>query len=203
MGLGSIPGAARAYLSLLRMRAAIRHGPTLWIVSGPSSAGKTTFLASARCAGLTGLASDAPVIRPSKIADRAHTVLTRDAYLHYNISRPALRGANKGFDPDALLDYGHDPAWREIAELRVRKRAILLVVDRATLMRRVEARETRETWDQRRYRGEKWIRLFATVDLEAIYAAWRAELEQSAIPYFELDATRPRFPPLAIWEPSD
>src|SRR5215217_2286916 len=59
----------------------------LWIISGPTSVGKSTFLASPRCTELTGLPSGSPVYWPVDNL-RAEDLSSVDAYFHYNILRP-------------------------------------------------------------------------------------------------------------------
>lgn len=179
-----------AYIHLLKQRAARRSGPTLWIISGPSSAGKTTFLRSPRCAELTGLQAETPVVRMGRARDRLPLILKRDVFLHYNILRPGLWGMNQGLGPTDLLDFrSNDREWRLVASLPIAKRAIVLVADAETLVSRVRQRTTREKWSDQPYPREKFLDAFESTEPAALYEAWRAELSASGIPFVEVDAT--------------
>jgi hypothetical protein len=193
MGGGARNPAVYAYVRALRIRARVRtargSGPTLWIVAGPSSSGKSTFLRSDRAPAITGLPADTPVIRAGRVRDRMPLLLRTDAYVHYNISRPLFSGGET--DPARLvgLDWRRtDRAWRDVASLPVAKRAIVLVADRETLLERVRERRTREPSSTLGYSRRKFRRHLRAVDPAAIYDQWREELTQCGIPYVELDA---------------
>src|SRR5689334_21803050 len=78
----------------------------LWIISGPSSVGKTQFIRSARCVELTGLSSDSAILSPSQV-ERGMTA-SGDALYHYNILRPSNKevsqASSNGLVKSATLD---------------------------------------------------------------------------------------------------
>ena len=60
----------------------------LFIISGPSSVGKSHFLRGGHAAAITGIAADAPVYIPGEGIPKP-LPNNRDCFLHYNINRPA------------------------------------------------------------------------------------------------------------------
>lgn len=177
-----------------RMRRSAAAIPTLWIVGGPSSVGKSRFLACRRANEVTGLPPGTPVLFPGRLT--SDTSLETDAYLHYNILRGAGGGAGDGRSSPSPPNYRDDRRWRLAMRLPVQKRAVLLVADWDTLVERVRSRVVTEEGRQRRYRVDAWLDLYRRIDLAAIYDAWRRELDRRRIPVMELDATRADYPEL-------
>ena len=180
----------------------------LWIVSGPSSAGKSTFLASPRCREITGLGPDAPVRLPNATGIEAGDL--SDSFVHYNLLRPAhrfLRLAGAGKPPrraflarllrrgtahpddaafaQAAVDFRDDPAWRAVLAVPSAKKAVVLVAGRERIIERV--RERREIEPNRGaeksnvYPSKFWLALYARIDLPRLYRAWCDELTACGI----------------------
>jgi hypothetical protein len=166
----------------------------LWIVSGPSSVGKSTFIASQRCRDLTGLPPDAPMLWPGD-GPLPTALDATDALFHYNILRPINKGVAHDF---ATPNFAGEATWAGIVAHPVPKRAIVLVADKDTLLRRIDERSDREADGLRaggtRYPRKRWRRLVEATDLAAVYVAWRRELSDRHIPYLMLDATGDDYP---------
>lgn len=171
-----------------------QRSPKLWIVSGPTSAGKSRLLSSPRAGQLTSLEPGAPVLFPPKLGKLPE--LSRDSYLHYNLLRPAQIAAKEGDAVAGATDFGTDPRWRQILDLSADRRAVILVAGRETLMNRSRGRTLNEPDRKRRYKPSKWLALYEQVDLDDIYRAWREELARQRIPYVEVDAEAESFPVL-------
>jgi hypothetical protein len=174
---------------LARLRNRLGQGTTMWIVGAPSSGGKTTFIRSAACQRVTGLPQGTEVVRPGRLRDKLPLLLTRDTILHYNLLRPVLWAQNQPKPPSNPLDFGAcDSVWRLLIRLPVKKRAVIVVADDATLLDRVEARTTREKWSDSPYQRAKFLDFYAKCPPSALYAAWRAELTDRGIPFVEIDS---------------
>lgn len=192
----------------------------LWIVSGPTSVGKSTFMSSPRCAEVTGLELETPVVFP-EAQDRLDEVGS-DAFYHYNILRPlALRrrglekGAAQGSLPRGFRDFSGDRRWGNLMRREGRKSAVVLVASQETIMRRVMERRTVETHagfsarpeeaglarddgdpgqDRDRYRHLRWANLLRTVDLPSLYAAWCQELRGCGVRYVIVNGEHDSYP---------
>jgi 2-polyprenyl-3-methyl-5-hydroxy-6-metoxy-1,4-benzoquinol methylase len=183
----------------------------LWIISGPTSAGKTTFIASARSAEITGLPPTTPLVFPSADAE-SFELGPSDAFYHYNILRPVMMGGGRrraklamlqggDFEPDAI-DFERDAAWTEVAKSAVAKQAIVLVASKQTLLERIRQRkrvedpelEGRKVKD---YPAQRWLKVIEQIDLGELYQAWCQELRRRDIPYVLVNGSDDRYPTIA------
>jgi hypothetical protein len=155
----------------------------LWIISGPTSAGKSTFIASPRAFALTGLPPECPVLWPSMTLQLSDMRM-RDAFFHYNILRsvapkhwPAeLAGQCVEAVTLEAIRFDRDRRWIELLDSHVEKKAIVLVAGKQTLVQRIEQRSINEEPDlsgreAKDYPTTLWLRLMEQVDLPALYAA--------------------------------
>lgn len=158
----------------------------IWIVSGPSSAGKSHFLDSPRAAELTGLPPRTRVWFPKEIGPGAPPA-GEDAFIHYNILRPFQRaGRPRDVEIGPHLFEG-DKQWRAILALPGEKKAVIVVAERETLVKRVKERAGVEADDRHAYSPQKWLRVYEAIDLGAVYREWRAELMRQGIQYVKVD----------------
>ena len=164
--------------------------PTLWLVSGPTSAGKTRLINSPRIRELTGLGEDAPVLHPNDLTRKLR--LSRDTVLHYNLLRPAQRSVQKGGQP--VHDFGIDRKLGQALALDAERRALILVASKAKLTERSGQRIENEPGSGNDYGRTKWLDLYERVDLDELYGAWRDELRRLQIPWVELDSESQSFP---------
>ncbi len=124
----------------------------LWIVSGPTSVGKSTFLASSRCAEITGLPRGTPVFLPAHHPHLDELGAT-DALYHYNILRPLdlkrqyeQRGLQKGqFAISKATDFNRDPGWNDLTRVETTKKAVVLVAGRQAILQRIRQRQAVES----------------------------------------------------------
>lgn len=163
----------------------------LWIISGPSSVGKSTFLTRSRCAAVTGLSAGTPIVWPTAQA-RLDELGSADVLYHYNILREEARGPTS---------FAHDAAWRDIVRRDLPKRAIILVASKHVLMQRMRQRQIIEHaaltgHGETSYPGQHWIDCLEHVDLAALYAAWRQELRDHGIPYQLLNSEDDMYRPI-------
>jgi hypothetical protein len=161
----------------------------IWIVSGPTSAGKSTFVASRRCEQMTALPSSTRVWFPKEIAPGSPPP-GADALIHYNILRPFQKAEDpRAVKVDARL-FDADPKWHAIIDLPAKKRAVVVVASKGKLVERVKARAHVEAGEPHEYGVEKWLRVYEAIDLDAVYAAWRAELARHGISAVNVDGER-------------
>jgi hypothetical protein len=165
-----------------------------WLISGPSSVGKTTFIRSSRCLALTGLSPETPILKPVNAAGpdgRLQSV--KDCFVHYNILRPVSLFAKREAEKTSAIEeyrarsvrFGDDPWWRGFAQAAAEKKALVLIANRAGILERAR--------DRARYKFDYWEALYQKVKLSDIYRAWAAELNRAGIPYTFVDATNPGY----------
>ena len=166
----------------------------LWIISGPSSVGKSTFIKSEQFFALTGVRADAPVLKPKNQPGLDPRLLGEaDCFVHYNILRPvslfAKREANAQTPDDQFrarsTQFEKDPWWTEFSARTGDKRAVVLVANRGVILHRVANR--------RGYKVEYWRALYQKLNLPDIYRAWCSELERNEIPFVFADATASKY----------
>ncbi len=188
----------------------------IWIVSGPSSCGKSSFIRSPRALEITGLTHDQEVIFPFQKLDKLMRS-ARGAFFHYNICRPLWIIARKRplvylsliypslpfwkiLDNSAYdfinekWDYRIDPKWMRFLSLEHQKKAVVLVADKNTLLRRVLERKKREdelgTTGARKkdYPRDHWAFVYSFLDMPLIYGLWCKELARAGISFTLLDS---------------
>lgn len=146
----------------------------LWIISGPSSVGKSTFLMGARCREITGSNPESSVFFAHDQPDSAASG-SGDSFVHYNTLRPVDKfrrkweaaRQNKGRpslparlrqwvtsarddDPTpeawakAAGNFQSDPAWAALCQREGPKKAIVLLADRERILARVRERRVGE-----------------------------------------------------------
>jgi 2-polyprenyl-3-methyl-5-hydroxy-6-metoxy-1,4-benzoquinol methylase len=173
----------------------------LWIISGPSSVGKSTFIRSKQCFALTGLRPKKTlVIKPMDLPDRLDPRLLADVdcFVHYNMLRPvslfakheATKATSQREYQTRSIEFMADPWWNEFSRRTIdkQKRAVVLVASVAAILERVGGR--------RGYNIEYWRSLYEKLNLPDIYRAWCSELERRQIPFVFMDATGSTYPVL-------
>lgn len=162
----------------------------LWIISGPSSIGKSTFIHSGHGFSLTGLPPETPVLKPKNNPGLDVRLLGKaDCFVHYNILRPASLFAKReatsetrsGQFQTRSTQFRADPWWVEFSERTSNRQAVVLVANRATILKRASARPD--------YKVDYWNELYSKLHLADIYRAWCSELDRHGIPAVFVDAT--------------
>ena len=196
----------------------------LWIISGPSSAGKSTFLASPRCREITELGPEAQILFGFSLNGPSAQPLEGDLFLHYNLLRPAsqfarqrrhaqrsLAGRVRGWlgfrargaweqTQEAAAKFRADPAWAEAVALPGPKRAVVLVASRDRILERVRSRRQIEPHLAEAYDPDEWLALYDSLDLPRLYRAWYQELRSLGIEPLLLDSHDAAFRSLAAPE---
>ena len=172
----------------------------LWIVSGPTSVGKSDFIRSEQFFALTGLRPKKKlVIKPMDVpASDPRLLADADCIVHYNVLRPVSRFARSEAteatsQPEyqtRSIQFNADPWWNEFTRLTrdKPKRAVVLVASATAIVERVGWR--------RGYNIEYWRSLYEKLNLPDIYRAWCSELERQQIPFTFVDATGSTYPGL-------
>jgi hypothetical protein len=169
----------------------------LWIISGPSSVGKSTFIRSGQGFTLTGLPPETPVLKPkNRPGLDARLLGDTECFVHYNILRPVSLFAKREATSTTLAEqfrtrstqFNADPWWVEFSERTKKKQAIVLVATRTAILKRASARPD--------YKIKYWGELYGKLDLAQIYRAWHVELERHRIPVVFVDATNAAYPAL-------
>jgi hypothetical protein len=166
--------------------------PSITIISGPTSAGKSTFIEAH--------ADRYDVVElPRRFDPKALTAGTRYA-VHYNILNPYWRtnvlrtkrsvlATFRASRMQRAIDRGRpfdgDAHLARILSADAKKSAVVLVVPRDELERRVRARVEGELLVGRRvdYTPEEWLTILARVDLNALYRTWLAFLDARGVTY--------------------
>ena len=123
----------------------------IWVISGPTSAGKSTFMMNPRCAEITGLPPETPVAWPATYSNLDDGDAA-DSFYHYNILRPLhleYRSGSTGtlrkqLDMSIATDFGRDPRWSDLTQYAAAKRAIVLVARKRMILHRIRHRQTIE-----------------------------------------------------------
>jgi SAM-dependent methyltransferase len=180
----------------------------IWIISGPTSAGKSTFIMSPRCAELTGLAPSTAVIWTAA-ASALDSFASTDVLFHYNILRlQELRRLKRELARSSMEDtrdgtlrgfkFDRHAAWINVATSPHPKKAIVVVVSKQTLAERMSQVRPKE-WPELRgwtsnYSHDKWTGLLERVDLAALYRDWLQELRNNSISYLLVDSNTDAYP---------
>ena len=172
----------------------------IWIISGPTCSGKSTFLTSPARKQFTDISPSAPVIFPRNVKE-PRTFAKYDFYYHYNI----LKYANQLLRTDLLKSDNYtnfnDPMWLKLLSQNSGKKAIVLVVRRSVLEKRVvsridsEPKEIRPKHNVRFLRDQK-MALLGAVNLDLVYQEWCRELRLNQIPFTLIESREGSFSPL-------
>ena len=202
----------------------------MWIISGPSSVGKSTFIESDKAVKITTISKEAPVIFPKDQIGKVYK-LNSDFYMHYNILRPchmieyfqqtsskysrlltlffrklfATEQQNGHWDHiKGFWNYEIDTKWVEIAHADVPKKAIVLVTNLNTLLKRVKNRKIIEKnclnynkqidYTPPNYSSKFWLDVYSTVNLYDIYKTWCEELSRQNIDYILINSSDDSYP---------
>jgi hypothetical protein len=165
----------------------------IWIISGPTSVGKSTFIRSRRCAEVTGLPPETPVVRASA-EPRLDKMRSPGAFLHYNLFRNAIEALMSGEDVELnAARFDRDTSWTNLLHRSIPKKAVVLIAGKQTIADRMRQRviqaPTSNARKVKKYPHETWLNLLEQVDLSALYDAWLQELRDNAIPYVLVDST--------------
>src|SRR5438105_6694465 len=164
----------------------------LWIISGPTSVGKSAFIRSEQFSALTGLRPKTLLLKPMDVpASDPRLFRDDDCIVHYNMLRPvSLFAKHEATNETPQRDYQTrstqfmaDPWWKEFSHRAKdkQKRAVVVVASVAAIVERASGR--------RGYNIEYWKSLYEKLNLPDIYRAWCSELERQQIPFVFVDAT--------------
>ena len=162
----------------------------IWLICGPSSAGKSTFIQSEKCKEITSLPENTPTIMAHTF--QSNQALNPETILHYNmLQTETLWEKMIGiFSQNGIkkteFDFEKIPSWTSIKRARADIKAVVLVCSRDTLLKRIKKRkfvEAKGLNKQKLYPKAKWIKMISSVNLELLYRQWCEELKLNGIPF--------------------
>lgn len=163
----------------------LKKRPTIHLVMGISSVGKSSYIAAKRHSGEW---RSLPVIMAYELENKeADHRLQHECVVHYNLFRP-LDNSIDHIENDLLSD----PALRKLLEHGTRIQAYVLVAPRSTILQRALLREQTEPLlndELASYPSHPIIELICHIDLSEYYRRWLALLQDRAIRYKTLDAS--------------
>lgn len=184
----------------------------IWIISGPSNAGKSTFIQNGSAQMITRSPEEPRTIFPFDENIELLLSSNKDSYLHYNILRahfnatplhrkilPLFFSTDKKIKQfEISVNYTDDAPWKTITQLKAEKKAIVLVAGKKTLIGRAKQREDVEIEEfkilkQNGYKSMYWSKLIEKMDIEIIYQSWLSELFDKNIPYILVDSTNSNY----------
>src|SRR3954471_13991790 len=148
----------------------------LWIISGASSVGKSSYIQQQQSRQNGEAASRAGVFFPDDLS-LIDSATDRTGYHHYNILRPIHILHSDLMDERSPLlserarpSFGEDPAWLSVLDWPGEKRAVVLLTSRQTLLNRIQTRAVIEPRDLTRqpeqaYPVKEWENIATNVDL--------------------------------------
>lgn len=192
----------------------------MWIICGPSSVGKSTFIESGKAGIFAGLPANTPTIFPVEL-EKDLDCSNSNYFFHYNILRPltVLRDApvtnniffklKTAFIPRARIEkrrdvvkrfllYEDDISWSKLLSIDCEKKAIILVSSREEIIERVKRRTTVENktftkTNQGKYSSSFWLDIYNRIHLEDVYEIWQRELDRCDIPYIYIDTSNENY----------
>ena len=174
----------------------------IWIISGPTCSGKSTFLTSPAKKQYTDISPSAPVIFPRNVTE-PRSFAKYDFYYHYNI----LKYANQLLRKDLLKSENYlefnDPMWINLLSQNSGKKAIVLVAPRSVLESRLSSRVDSEPREIRpkhnvRFQQDQKLALLRAVNLDLVYQEWCRELRSNQIPYTLIESREDSFSPIQL-----
>lgn len=171
----------------------------VWILSGPSSAGKSTFITSEAFTDRFGvhygeasvfMAATAPSVLPND----------RNTVFHYNIMRPVrVQRSKEGKNIITMSPFSKDRPWHNLLIQKPKSiRCVVMICSQREILQRVKAREFQEDAlnngaEKLKYQTDYWAYLYGNIDLSTVYERWFSELGARKISFEMIDSTSPEY----------
>ena len=178
----------------------LQKTPIIWIISGPSSVGKSDFIKNQRCAQITNFPPNTPVIMGYSFDSNKYD--GTPIYFHYNILRPLdiklkkkrKEKSIKYFGVHREFNFDEDEKWKDLLRSPSTKKAIVLISSKETILKRLDKRRIVESKKlskrkETHYPHKKWRNYYKQLNLIALYQQWFNELKVRGIPYKIIDAS--------------
>ena len=187
----------------------------LWLISGPSSVGKSTFTQSdffIKIFEYSGQTDN--VLMNSAVLDPRFT-FNPNRLIHYNVCHSMVFGQQRrvrrtvfGRKRDVRGDHAKDAFLGQVVKSRHEKKVIVLVCSKQQLLARVKSRKQNETGiknyvpekrgasiflDEGRYNQSLWLELYRRIDFLKLYENWICFLEKRGMEYVLIDSTTPDY----------
>jgi hypothetical protein len=176
----------------------------IWLLTGPSCAGKTTLAYSGHCTDVIGAPAGSAVVFPAKF-DPADITVAGNSIYHYNILRRINQAwpRKSSLSLDDYADFQGDPPWLRLLRSSCAKQAVVLVATRSVLLSRMAVRrvvEPSRNFVGVHYQQEHWQTLLRGVDLNLLYREWCRELTANGIGFRLVDSSDYRYRPMSLDE---
>ncbi|MGB2965091.1 MAG: hypothetical protein WBB69_14015 [Anaerolineales bacterium] len=172
----------------------------IWIISGPTCSGKSTFLTSPATKKYTDISPSAPVFFPRHLT-KQKIVPDFDYYYHYNTLRIAYYLFQENLLRSDNYTNFNEPLWLQLLSQKSGKKAIVLVARRSVIERRITTRTDSEPKKIRRQHNVRFLQeqnmaFLGYVNLETVYQEWCEELRRFQIPFTLIESREGLFLPL-------